>query len=343
MSFEYVRKLPTPEEARALMPLSANLKALKNQRDTVIRDILQGKSSLFLVIIGPCSADDQEAVLDYTVRLSALQEKVKDKILLVPRVYTSKPRTTGEGYKGMMHQPNPNEKENISKGVFALRSLHLKVIEESGLTAADEMLYPTNYPYVEDILSYIAVGARSVENQHHRLTSSGIDVPVGMKNPTSGDLSVIINSIKAAQLPHGFIYNGYEVKTSGNPYAHAMLRGAVDQYGRNIPNYHYDDIMHLIEKYQAAELENPAIIVDTNHSNSMKKYEEQPRIAHEILTSINYSKDIKSMVKGIIIESYIKDGRQDTPGEEYGKSITDACLGWEKSERLVLDIADKLK
>lgn len=342
MSFKYVRKLPTPEEARDLFPLSKQLKERKAIRDSQVRDILQGKSNLFLMIIGPCSADDEDAVVEYTVRLASMQEKVKDKILLIPRVYTNKPRTTGEGYKGMMHQPNPNEKPNIAKGLQTLRKMHIRVIQESGLTAADEMLYPNNYPYVEDLLSYIAVGARSIENQQHRLTVSGVDMPVGMKNPTSGDPLVMLNSIKAAQLPHSFIYNGYEVDTTGNPLTHAMLRGAVNQHGRNIPNYHYEEMMYVSQMYSEANLENPSIIVDTNHANSMKKYEEQPRIAMEVIRNMAHSKDIRQIVKGLLIESYLLDGRQDTPGLEYGKSITDACLGWNKTEKLIYDIAEAL-
>lgn len=342
MSFEYIRKLPTPEEMKDFFPLNKELVLNKARIDKELRDIFEGKSNRFLIIIGPCSADDEDAVVDYTVRLSKIQEKVKDKLLLIPRVYTNKPRTTGEGYKGMMHQPDPNEQPNIAKGIQALRKLHIRVMNESGLTAADEMLYPTNYPYVEDLLSYIAVGARSVENQAHRLTVSGMDVPVGMKNPTSGDLKVMLNSIKAGQLPHTFIYNGYEVKTSGNPLVHAILRGAVNQYGRNIPNYHYEDLIYVSKIYPEIGLLNPALIVDTNHANSKKKFEEQPRIAMEVLRSMKYSDVIKKIVKGLLIESYIEDGRQDTPGQVYGKSITDSCLGWEKTERLIYDIAEEI-
>ncbi len=342
MSFKYVRKLPTPEEARYLFPLSKQLKERKALRDHTIRDIIQGKSDLFLLIIGPCSADDEDAVVEYTVRLASMQEKVKDKILLVPRVYTNKPRTTGEGYKGMMHQPNPNKEPNIAKGLQTLRKMHIRVMQESGLTAADEMLYPNNYPYVEDLLSYIAVGARSIENQQHRLTVSGVDMPVGMKNPTSGDPLVMLNSIKAAQLPHSFIYNGYEVDTTGNLLTHAMLRGAVNQHGRSIPNYHYEEMIYVAQMYLEAGLSNPSIIVDTNHANSMKKYEEQPRIAMEVIRNMAHSKDICQIVKGLLIESYLLDGRQDTPGLEYGKSITDACLGWNKTEKLIYDIAEAL-
>lgn len=342
MSFKYVRKLPTPEEIKDMFPLSDQLKERKAVRDNIIRDIIQGKSDLFLLIVGPCSADDEDAVVEYTVRLASVQEKVKDKILLVPRVYTNKPRTTGEGYKGMMHQPNPNEKPNIAKGIQTLRKMHIRVIQESGLTGADEMLYPNNYPYVEDLLSYIAVGARSIENQQHRLTVSGVDMPVGMKNPTSGDPSVMLNSIKAAQLPHSFVYNGYEVDTSGNALSHAILRGAVTQRGRNIPNYHYEDMVYITQMYLEAGLKNPSIIVDTNHANSMKKYNEQPRIAMEVLRNMTHSKEIRKIVKGLLIESYLLDGRQDIPGLEYGKSITDACLGWDKTEKLIYDIAEIL-
>lgn len=342
MSFEYVRKLPTAEEMKALLPLDKHLYENKMRIDQEIRSIFEGTSKRFLVIIGPCSADDENAVVEYTIKLAALQEQVKEKLLLIPRIYTNKPRTTGEGYKGMMHQPDPNEEPNIAKGIEALRRLHIRVMNESGLTAADEMLYPTNYPYVEDLLSYIAVGARSVENQQHRLTVSGVDVPVGMKNPTSGDLVVMLNSVKAAQLPHSFIYNGYEVNTSGNPLAHAILRGAVNQHGRNIPNYHFEDLIYLSKMYIEIGLQYPSIIVDTNHANSMKKYEEQPRIAMEVVRNMKHSDTVRKMIKGLLIESYLLDGRQDTPGVEYGKSITDACLGWDKTERLIYDIAGAL-
>ena len=341
MSFEYVQKLPSPEEMKEQMPLSKETAVHKAHIDKEIQEIFSGESNRFVVVIGPCSSDDEDAVVEYTVKLAKVQEKVKEKLLLIPRVYTNKPRTTGEGYKGMMHQPDPHEKPNIVKGLQALRRLHIRVMEESGLTTADEMLYPTNYPYVEDLLSYIAVGARSVENQQHRLTVSGMDVPVGMKNPTSGDLVVMLNSIKAAQLPHTFLYNGFEVNTTGNPLAHAMLRGAVNQYGRNIPNYHYEDLIYIAKVYLEAGLKNPSLIVDTNHANSMKKFEEQPRIAMEIIRSMNHSDAIRKIVKGLLIESYLVDGRQDTQAV-YGKSITDACLGWRKSERLLLNIADAI-
>lgn len=342
MSFEYVRKIPTADEIKETIPLNRELSAVKKANDKIIRDIFEGKDNRFILIIGPCSADDEEAVLDYTVRLAKVQEKVKDKIYMIPRVYTNKPRTTGEGYKGMVHQPDPNEEPNMLKGIYAIRNLHIKVIKETGMTASDEMLYPTNYPYVEDLLSYVAVGARSVENQQHRLTVSGMEVPAGMKNPTSGDLLVMINSIKAAQLPHTFIYNGFEVNTTGNPLAHAILRGAVNQYGRNIPNYHFEDLKFVSKIYLESKLQFPSIIIDTNHANSMKKYEEQPRIAMEIVQTMNYSPNLKGIIKGLMIESYLLDGRHDNPGAEYGKSITDACLGWEKTEKLIYDIAEKL-
>lgn len=339
MSYKYINKLPTPEEIREALPLGSALIENKKRRDAEIRKIFEGTDDRLLIIVGPCSADDEKAVLDYTIRLAKVQEKVKDRLLLVPRVYTNKPRTTGEGYKGIMHQPDPSEDPNISKGIRAVRQLHIDVMKESGLTAADEMLYPNNYPYMEDLLSYVAVGARSVENQQHRLTVSGMDVPAGMKNPTSGDLIVTMNSIKAAQLSHTFIYNGYEVETDGNPLAHAMLRGAVNQYGRNIPNYHFEDLLYFSKIYLESKLKNPSMIVDTNHANSMKKYEQQPRIAKEVLHSMRHSAEIKKLVKGFLIESYILDGRQDSQ-IEYGKSITDSCIGWDKTEKLLMEIAD---
>jgi 3-deoxy-7-phosphoheptulonate synthase len=341
MSYKYINQLPTPEEIKQMQPLSKEIIENKRVRDAQIRDIFEGKDNRFIVIIGPCSADDEKSVLDYTIRLSKVQEQVKDKMILIPRVYTNKPRTTGEGYKGIMHQPDLSEDPDISKGIKAVRQLHIKVMQESGLTVADEMLYPNNYPYMDDVLSYVAVGARSVENQQHRLTVSGMDVPAGMKNPTSGDLIVTINSIKAAQIGHTFIYNGYEVETTGNPLAHGMLRGAVNQYGRNIPNYHYEDLLYFSKIYLESKLANPSLIVDTNHANSMKKFDEQPRIALDVLRSMKHSDAIRKLVKGFLIESYLLDGRQDSP-IEYGKSITDSCLGWEKSEKLLYTIADKL-
>ncbi|MCH4888998.1 3-deoxy-7-phosphoheptulonate synthase [Acidaminobacter sp. JC074] len=340
--FKYIQKIPHPDEVKEIMPLSNELKLIKEKRDQEIKKIFTGESDQFILIIGPCSAHCESSVLEYVSKLGKLQDKVKDKILMIPRVYTNKPRTTGEGYKGMLHQPIPNQAPDMLEGIRKIRSLQMKVIKASGLTSADEMLYPTNYPYVEDLLSYIAVGARSVENQKHRLTVSGVEVPVGMKNPTSGDLLVMLNSIKAGQLSHNFIYNGYEVETSGNPLAHGILRGAVNQYGRNIPNYHFEDLMYLAEKYGERGLLNQALIVDANHANSMKQYQEQPRIALEVMKSRNYNPLIKKMVKGLMVESYLVEGKQSENGTVKGQSITDACLGWDQTERLVYDIMEQL-
>jgi len=325
-----------------MIPLSQSLKDVKYKRDQEIKDIFEGKSDKFILIIGPCSAHSQDSVLEYVEKLGKLQEKVTDKIIMIPRVYTNKPRTTGEGYKGMLHQPNHVERPDMLEGIRMIRNLQMKVIEVSGLTAADEMLYPTNYPYVEDLLSYIAVGARSTENQKHRLTASGVDVPVGMKNPTSGDLQVMLNSIKAGQISHNFIYNGFEVETSGNELTHGILRGAVNQYGRNIPNYHYEDLMYLSEKYASKGLKNRALIVDTNHANSMKRYLEQPRIAMEVMKSRNYNPDVKTLVKGLMIESYLVEGKQSESGTVKGQSITDPCLGWDQTEDLIYKIAERV-
>ncbi len=340
MSFEYLRQIPSVNEILEQMPLPESLKKVKKERDRQIIDVFKGKSDKFILIIGPCSADDQDAVCEYVSRLAKLQDEVKDKLLLIPRVYTNKPRTTGEGYKGMMHQPNPKEKPNIVEGLKALRRMHLKLLKESGLTSADEMLYPGNYPYLEDILSYVAVGARSVENQQHRLTVSGLDIPVGMKNPTGGDLGVMLNSVQAGQAPHVFIYRGWEVKTSGNPLAHCILRGAVNQHGQFIPNYHYEDMVRLSEMYHKRLLAFPSVVVDTNHANSGKKFEEQPRIAKEVMRSRNNSRVLKSLVKGLMIESYLVEGAQDIEGKVFGKSITDPCLGWDDSRKLVLRLAE---
>jgi 3-deoxy-7-phosphoheptulonate synthase len=339
MSFEYLRQIPSANEMISQMPVPEALRNVKKERDRRIIDIFTGKSDKLLVIIGPCSADDEKAVCEYAARLRKLQDEVEEKILLVPRVYTNKPRTTGEGYKGMMHQPNPKDKPNIVEGIKALRKMHLRLLKESGLTAADEMLYPANYPYVEDLLSYVAIGARSVENQQHRLTVSGLDIPVGMKNPTSGDLNVMLNSVQAGQSAHVFIYRGWEVKTSGNPYVHSILRGAMNQHGQSIPNYHYEEMIKLSEMYQKRGLLNPAIIVDTNHANSGKKYEEQPRIALEVIRSTRHSKVLKKMLKGFLIESYLEEGSQDINAKVFGKSITDPCLGWADSRKLVLELA----
>ncbi len=342
MSFEFVKKLPIPSEIREQYPLSPESVKIKAARDEAINDIFYGKSDKFLVIIGPCSADNEDAVLDYTSRLAKVQEKIADKIIIVPRVYTNKPRTTGEGYKGMLHQPDPEKEPNMLAGLIAIRKLHMDVLDSSGLTTADEMLYPENYRYLSDILSYVAVGARSVEDQQHRFTVSGMDVPAGMKNPTSGDLSVMLNSIVAAQQKQSFIYRGWEVKTTGNPLAHAILRGAVNKHGQNIPNYHYEDVQLLYNLYQERDLQNRAIIVDTNHSNSGKKYAEQVRIAKEVLHSMRHSADIRQMVKGVMIESYIEPGCQKIGEGIYGKSITDPCLGWKESELLLLEMAEML-
>lgn len=339
---DFKRKLPIPKEVKEQYPLSHEIEAIKLQRDAGIKKIFTGEDDKFILIIGPCSADREDSVLDYTCRLASLQEKVADKIFIIPRIYTNKPRTTGDGYKGMVHQPNPEKDSDLYEGILAIRRLHTRAIEESGLVCADEMLYPGNYRYLSDILSYVAIGARSVENQEHRLVSSGIEAPVGMKNPTSGDISVMINSITAAQHSHNFIYRGWDVTTSGNPLAHAILRGYVNKHGQSIPNYHYEDLIHLYEAYQEKGLQNMALIIDTNHSNSGKQYLEQIRIAKEILHSCRHSADIKKLVKGLMIESYIEDGCQKIGEGIYGKSITDPCLGWEKTERLVLDLADQL-
>ncbi len=338
----FLRKLPIPQEIKEQFPISEKCAAVKAERDRMIADVFTGSSDKFLLIIGPCSADNEISVMDYIGRLVGLQEQVKDKILIIPRIYTNKPRTTGEGYKGMATQPDPTKKPDLLEGLISIRRLHLRAIEETGFVCADEMLYPENYRYLSDLLSYIAVGARSVENQQHRLTSSGIHVPVGMKNPTSGDLSVMLNSIKAAQLRHTFLYRGWEVETEGNPLTHAILRGSVNKHGRAMQNYHYEDLILLHEMYAQRNLMNPAVIVDVNHSNSNKQYLEQIRICKEVMHSRRHNGDISRMVKGLMIESYIEDGCQKVDGGVYGKSITDPCLGWEKSERLVLDLADML-
>lgn len=342
MSFNYIRKIPSSEEIINEIPFSNELAAIKQERDEQIKSVIEKKSDKFLLIIGPCSAHDEDAVCDYINRLAKVQEKVKENIILIPRIYTNKPRTTGEGYKGMLHQPDPMEKPNILEGLKAIRKMHIRAISESHLTPADEMLYPENYTYLKDVLSYVAIGARSVEDQQHRLTVSGMDVPVGMKNPTSGDTSVMLNSIQAAQHRHTFLYQGWEVKTTGNPLAHAILRGAVNHYGTNIPNYHYEDMIIFAKEYEERSLLNPTIIVDTNHANSMKKYKEQPRIVKEILYSRRHSSTLKDMVRGLMIESYIIEGNQKPNEKVYGKSITDPCLGWEESEKLIYYIAENI-
>ncbi len=339
MSMNFIRKLPIPMEVKEKYPLPFAAAEKKAVWDQEIRDTISGASQRKLLVIGPCSADREDAVIEYATRLRAIQEEVKDKLRLVMRVYTNKPRTTGDGYKGMLHQPDPNGKPDLFHGILAIRSLHLRVITECDLPTADEMLYPSNYWYLSDLLSYIAVGARSVENQEHRLTSSGFSIPVGMKNPTAGDLSVMMNSITAAQHPHAFIYRGWEVNTDGNPYAHAILRGFVNQHGQSMPNYHYKDLAALAALYEKANLQNPALIVDANHANSGKKYAEQPRICKEVLHAARHNEAINKLVKGFMIESYLEDGCQKTDGTVYGQSITDPCLGWEKTARLIRDIA----
>ncbi len=336
------QKLPIPREIKEQYPLKPQVAENKEKRDAQIRKIFTGQSDKIALIIGPCSGDCEESVMDYVYRLKVLEEKVKDKILIIPRIYTNKPRTTGEGYKGMIHQPDPSKKPDMLKGLLSIRNLHTRVIEETGFSCADEMLYPENYRYLDDLLGYVAIGARSVENQQHRLVSSGMVVPVGMKNPTSGDFSVMLNSITAAQHSHDFIYRGWEVTTSGNPLAHAILRGSVNKHGQAIPNYHYEDLIRLYNDYKKKGLKNMGVIVDTNHSNSNKQYLEQIRISKEILHSMRHCADIKRMVKGLMIESYIEDGNQKIGEGVYGKSITDPCLGFEKTEKLVLDIADTL-
>ena len=340
MSFEFIRKLPTPAEIKEQYPVSADIAEMKAKRDQEIADVFTGKSDKFLMIIGPCSADNEDAVIDYISRLKKVQEKISDKVLIIPRIYTNKPRTTGEGYKGMLHQPDPEKKPDMLNGLLAIRHLHIRAMKETGLTSADEMLYPDNYRYLSDILSYVAIGARSVEDQQHRLTASGMDVPCGMKNPTSGTLSVMMNSVVAAQMGHTFLYRGWEVKTSGNPLAHTILRGSQNKNGHTIPNYHYEDLRLLHDLYAEKNLANPAVIVDTNHSNSGKQYKEQLRIAKDVLHSCNCSPDIKKLVKGLMVESYIEEGSQKIGEGIYGKSITDPCLGWEDTERLLYDIAE---
>ena len=342
MGFDFIKKLPTPEEIRNQYPIDAEIQAVKDTRDKELRDVFTGKSDKFLAIIGPCSADNEDAVLDYLTRLRNVQEKIADKVLIVPRVYTNKPRTTGEGYKGMVHQPDPEKQPNLLAGLVAIRKMHIHAIRTSGMTCADEMLYPENYRYLSDLLSYVAIGARSVEDQQHRLTVSGFDVASGMKNPTSGDFSVMLNSVYAAQHPHHFVYRGYEVETTGNPLTHVVLRGAVSKHGNTTQNYHYEDLIRLHEMYEKMDGIHPAAIIDTNHSNSGKKYEQQIRIVKDVLHTRRCNKDIESLVKGVMIESYLLEGRQDisdhmTPG----CSITDPCLGWEDTERLIYDIAEK--
>lgn len=339
----FYRKLPIPQDVKAQFPVTSEITKIRETRINELNDIFSGKSNRFILVIGPCSADSEDSVLDYIYRLRGVQEKVKDKIMIVPRIYTNKPRTTGEGYKGMLHQPDPNAEPDLLKGLIAIRKMHMRAISETEFGCADEMLYPENHRYLSDILTYVAIGARSVENQYHRLTASGLSIPVGMKNPTSGDITVMMNSIKAAQSSHMFDYRGWEVKTFGNPYAHAILRGYVDKHGKSHPNYHFEELYSLYETYKESGLNNPTVIIDTNHSNSGKNHLEQIRISKEVLHSCRYSKEVHSMVKGLMIESYIEDGCQKISDKEiYGKSITDPCLGWEKSEKLIYDIAEVL-
>ena len=340
MSFEFRQKLPTPEEIREEYSLGEDLAALKIQRDAEIRDVITGASDKLLVVIGPCSADNEDSVCDYINRLAKVNDKVKDRLILVPRIYTNKPRTTGAGYKGMVHQPDPEKKPDFLAGLIAMRKMHIRAFKESGLSAADEMLYPENWGYLSDILSYVAIGARSVEDQQHRLTVSGFDIPAGMKNPTSGDFSVMLNSVYAAQHSHSFIYRGYEVKTSGNPLAHTVLRGANNKHGQSIPNYHYEDLSRLIDMYNQMELVNPACVIDANHSNSNKQFEQQIRIVKEVMHSRKCNSEIHDLVKGVMIESYIEEGCQKVGGGIYGKSITDPCLGWTDTERLLYELAE---
>ncbi len=342
MNMKFNRKLPIPKEIKAQYPLTSQMESVKKERDKEIREVFEGKSDKFILIIGPCSADHKDPVLEYISRLRLVEDKVKDKIIIVPRIYTNKPRTTGEGYKGMLHQPDPETAPDMLKGIVSIRDLHLSALRDYNFTCADEMLYPENHRYLSDLLAYNAVGARSAENQQHRLVASGIDEPVGMKNPTSGDLTVMMNSIKAGQSSHTFLYRGWEVESSGNPLTHAILRGYVDFAGKNVSNYHYEDLVHLNELYASTSLQNPSVIVDTNHANSGKQYLEQVRIAKEVIHSRNHNNDIKHLVKGLMIESYIEDGACKAEEHIFGKSITDPCLGWEKTEKLIFDIADKL-
>lgn len=340
MNISFKRKLPTSLEIKSMYPLSETLAEIKTKNDAEIQDVFTGKSQKLILVIGPCSADREDAVLEYISRLRRVQDQTKDRLVIVPRIYTNKPRTTGDGYKGMLHQPDPTSSPDMLKGLIAIRKLHMDALEQTGFSCADEMLYPENHQYLSDLLSYVAVGARSVENQQHRLTASGLDIPVGMKNPTRGDLSVMMNSIHAAQHSHTFVYGGFEVQSTGNPLTHAILRGSVDKHGKSMPNYHYEDLQLLSEMYQQSQLQYPSVVIDTNHANSNKHWEEQSRIAKEILHSTRHSADIFRLVKGLMIESYLEDGNQPPNGCVYGQSITDPCLGWEKTERLLYEIAE---
>lgn len=342
MNCEFKRKLPIPMEVKEKYPLTEEMKLVKEERDAEIKKVLSGESDKFLLIVGPCSADYENSVMDYITRLQPVQEKVADKIIIIPRIYTNKPRTTGDGYKGMLHQPNPLHDSDMLQGLLKIRKVHMRALKETGLTCADELLYPENHRYLSDLLAYVTVGARSVENQQHRLTASALNIPVGMKNPTSGDLSVMMNSIQAAQSEHTFIYRGWEVESKGNPYAHAVLRGGMNAQGENIANYHYEDIMKVYEWYQKKELQNMGVIIDTNHANSNKNYLEQIRISKDVMHSRRVNGDIRNFVKGLMIESYIVDGAQPVECGVYGQSITDPCIGWEKTERLIYELAEEM-
>lgn len=341
-NMDFKRKLPIPMDVKEKYPIELKVLEYKEKRDKEIAAVFTGESDKFVLVIGPCSADREDAVMDYIYKLKDVQQKVKDKIIIIPRIYTNKPRTTGDGYKGMLHQPDPSNRPDMYKGIVEIRHLHSRALIECGFGTADEMLYPDNHRYLSDLLSYTAIGARSTENQQHRLTASGLSIPVGFKNPTSGDISVMMNSITAAQHPHTFIYRGWEVESKGNELAHAILRGYVDPYGKSLPNYHYEDLLMVNDEYEKRGLKNKAVIVDCNHANSAKRYNEQIRIAMEVIQSMKASEDVKNLVKGLMIESYLVDGAQPVDGEVYGQSITDACLGWEKSEKLILDIANEL-
>ncbi len=343
MNMNFLRKLPIPQEIKKQYPVSEKMAAIKKQRDDEIRAVFEGRSDKFLLVIGPCSADNREAVLDYISRLRRVEDRVRDKIVIIPRIYTNKPRTNGSGYKGMLHQPDPDESPDMLRGIVAIRDLHISALADYGFSCADEMLYPDNHRYLSDLLSYVAIGARSVENQQHRLTASGLDIPVGMKNPTGGDLTIMMNGISAAQNSHMFIYRGWEVVSEGNMLAHAILRGYTDFAGKNVSNYHYEDLVGLYGLYEKSGLCNPAVIIDANHANSGKQYLEQIRISKDVIYSRNHNADLRKMVKGLMIESYIEDGAQKIGEHIYGKSITDPCLGWEKTEKLILDIAESLK
>ena len=342
MNMIFERKLAIPMEVKEMYPLTGEMSRTVEKRIAELKGIFAGRDDRFILVIGPCSADHEDSVMEYVLRLGELAEKVKDKLFIVPRIYTNKPRTTGDGYKGMLHQPDPDEKPDMFKGIIAIRKLHMRVLQETGMAAADEMLYPENHKYLDDMLGYVAVGARSVEDQQHRLTASGIEVPVGMKNPTSGDFQVMLNAVQAAQHGHTFIYRGWEARSEGNPYAHAILRGSTNKHGQPQPNYHYEDLIRIKDFYEERELQNPAVVVDVNHANSGKQYIEQIRISKEVLHSRRYNESLRKLVKGLMIESYLVDGNQKVGGGVYGQSITDPCLGWEKTEKLVLEIAEQV-